>query len=75
MGVPVITWPHAILKEIAGDAAMYCSDAPGETLAQNLMRIYKDEKMRGDQIKKGLEKTADWNQEKVLEILLDACIN
>ncbi len=75
MGVPVITWPHAILKELAGDAAMYCSDAPGETLAQNLMRIYKDEKMRGELIKKGLDKTVDWEEEKVLEKLFAACFS
>jgi glycosyltransferase involved in cell wall biosynthesis len=75
MGVPVITWPHAILKELAGDAAMYCSDAPGETLAQNLMRMYKDEKIRGGLIKKGLEKAAVWNEEKVLGKILETCVS
>lgn len=75
MGVPVITWPHAILKEVAGDAAMYCKDTPGETLAQNLMRIYKDEKMRGELIKKGLEKTADWREEIMVAQILNTCIS
>ena len=74
MGVPVITWPHPILVELAGDVAMYCSDTPGETLAQNLMRMYKDEKMRGDLIKKGLEKSVVWNEEKILEEILETCV-
>jgi glycosyltransferase involved in cell wall biosynthesis len=75
MGIPVITWPHAILKELAGNAAMYCSDGPGETLAQNLMRMYKDEKLRSELIKKGLEKRADWKEVKVLEKILETCVS
>ena len=72
-GVPVITWPLPSILEIAGDAALYCTDAPGETVAQNMMRMYKDENMRADLIKKGLKYAALWNPQIVSQQLLNAC--
>ncbi len=76
-GVPVITWPLPSILEVAGEAALYCTDAPGETVAQNMMRIYKDENMRAGLIKKGLEYAALWNPTIVANQLLKvstACI-
>jgi hypothetical protein len=72
-GIPVITWPLPTIVELAGDAALYCTDTPGETVAQNMMRIYKEENMRAGLIKKGLEYSALWNPKKVAQHLLDAC--
>lgn len=71
-GVPVITWPLPSIVELAGDAALYCTDAPGETVAQNMMRIYKDENMRAALIKRGWECSLGWNPQKVAQQLLDA---
>jgi glycosyltransferase involved in cell wall biosynthesis len=72
-GVPVITWPLPSILELAADAALYCTDAPGETLAQNMMRMYKDENMRSVLIKKGLEYAAVWKPQIIARQLLDAC--
>ena len=71
-GVPVITWPLPSIAELAGDAALYCTDSPGETVAQNMMKIYKDENMRAGLIKKGLECSSGWNPQKVAQQLLEA---
>jgi glycosyltransferase involved in cell wall biosynthesis len=72
-GVPVITWPLPSIMELAGDAALYCTDAPGETVAQNMMRIYKDENMRAGLIKKGMEYASLWKPQIVAQQLLEAC--
>ena len=63
LGVPVITWPHEVFRELAGDAVLYCTELAGEAPAQNLMRIYKDEKMRAECIKKGLLRSANWHNQ------------
>ncbi len=72
-GVPVITWPLPAIKELAGDAALYCTDAPGESVAQQMMRMYKDENMRADLIKKGKAGAALWDPQRVAQQLLEAC--
>lgn len=69
-GVPVITWPLPAIREIAGDAVLYCTDAPGETVAQNMMRIYKDEKMRSILIEKAKTIAAEWEPGKVARKIL-----
>ena len=73
-GVPVIALPQNAVLEIAGDTALYCRDLPGETLSQNLMRIYKDEKMRAALIKAGLEQSLDWTPERAARQLLEAAL-
>lgn len=72
--VPVITWPLPAIREIAGDAALYCTDSPGETVAQNMMRIYKDEKMRLVLIEKGRTIAGEWDPETVARKILACCI-
>lgn len=44
--VPVITHPLPAFLSLAGEALMFCTENAGEGLAQNMMRIYKDEKYR-----------------------------
>jgi glycosyltransferase involved in cell wall biosynthesis len=61
LNVPVITLPHEVIREIGGNAPLYCTDAPGESLAQNLMRMYKDEKLRGECINAGQLIAKKWD--------------
>ncbi len=73
-GTPVITWPHEAIKEIAGASVCYCTGLPGESLAQNLIRIYKDEKMRSELISMGLELARNWGLENASRRLLRLAI-
>ncbi len=51
--VPVITSEGSSMQEIAGDAALYANPSDPASLAEQLMRIYKDENLRRDLISKG----------------------
>jgi glycosyltransferase involved in cell wall biosynthesis len=73
-GVPVISMPLPANYEMAGDALLYCTDAPGEGLAQNMMRLYKDENLRAELIKKGKAKAGDWDAQKTVAKLLEMCL-
>jgi glycosyltransferase involved in cell wall biosynthesis len=48
--VPVITHPLPAFLSFAGEALMFCTENAGEGLAQNMMRIYKDENYRSSLI-------------------------
>lgn len=73
-GVPVITNSLVPVKELVGDAVLYCSDAPGESLAQHMMRLYKDEKFRSELVKQGREKAAAWEPSEIASMLLASCL-
>ena len=62
-GIPVIASPNELSREMAGDAALYCTANPGESLAQNLMRLYKDEKLRNECISSGKLISKNWDME------------
>lgn len=72
--VPVITAPKSAIKEMAGDAVFYCTDAPGESLAHHMMRLYKDERLRADLIAKGKQKAAAWEPSGIASKLLGICL-
>jgi glycosyltransferase involved in cell wall biosynthesis len=74
IGTPVITWPYDAIREMAGESVYYCTDLQGESLSQNLMRIYKDEKMRSDHIKAGMELARHWDMENAAISLLNLAL-
>ena len=51
--IPVVISDNRALKQIAEDAALYVNPADPQNIADNMMRIYKDEKLRNDLIIKG----------------------
>ncbi|MBI5373394.1 MAG: glycosyltransferase family 4 protein [Sphingobacteriales bacterium] len=51
--VPVITSARSAMEEIAGEAALYADPGDHTALADQLMRLYKDERLRGELIAKG----------------------
>jgi glycosyltransferase involved in cell wall biosynthesis len=53
MGVPVITSMHTAMEEITGGSGLYVSPRNAQEIAESMMRIYKDEKMRNEMIEKG----------------------
>ena len=52
-GVPVITSSLSSMQEIAGDAALYADADRFENIAEQMMRIYKDEALGKELIEKG----------------------
>lgn len=51
--IPVITSSTPALKEINDNAALYADAESPQDIAANMMRIYKDEKLRNELIEKG----------------------
>ncbi len=55
-GVVVITSSSSAMQEIAGDAALYADPGNYTDIADQLKRIYKDEQLRADLVRKGMER-------------------
>lgn len=59
-GVPVICTPGSAAQEIAGDAGWYASPDDYMAIAENMIRLYKNEKERASRIQLGLERAAGY---------------
>jgi hypothetical protein len=68
--VPVLTLPLPAYQRLAGQALMYCTENAGEGLAQNMMRIYRDEKYRNALIATAYGLTGHMAPENVAEKLI-----
>lgn len=60
-GVPVVAATGTAATEIAGDAALYADPETPASIADQLMRLYKDERLRTQMIRAGLEKAAGFS--------------
>ena len=67
--VPVITSANSAMQEIAEDAALYADPANYEDIADKMMRIYKDEKLRQELINKGQPIISKYTWDKTAELL------
>jgi glycosyltransferase involved in cell wall biosynthesis len=67
--VPVITSPASPMAEIAGDAALYADPADHMAVAEQMMRMYKDETLRRTLIEKGSVAAAGFQWDKTAELL------
>lgn len=63
-GVPVITSQDSSMQEIAGEAALYADPSQPSSIAEQMMRIYKDESLRDVLVEKGFEacRPFTWNR-------------
>lgn len=61
--VPVLTSQNSSMQEIAGDAALYADAADYNDIAEKMMRLYKDERLRAELITKveQAEKRFTWD--------------
>ncbi len=59
--VPVITSAGSAMEEMAGDAALYADPLDHSALAEQMMRLYKDERLRGELVAKGTERARAFN--------------
>jgi glycosyltransferase involved in cell wall biosynthesis len=67
--VPVIASSTGALPEFCGDAALYANPTDFKNIAENIMLIFKDEKLRKELIEKGREQTKKFSGEKNLDSL------
>lgn len=67
--VPVITSDNSPMKEIAGDAALYADPAHYEEIAERMMRIYKDENLRNELVKKGQSIIPQYSWDRTADLL------
>ena len=67
--VPVIVSSTGALPEFCGDAALYADPTDFKNIAENIMLIFKDEKLRKELIEKGREQTKKFSSEKNLDSL------
>ena len=72
--VPVITSSHSAMEEIAGDAALYTDPASYEDIAEKMMQVYKDEKLRKELIMKGKLITPQFSWDKTAALLWQAIL-
>jgi glycosyltransferase involved in cell wall biosynthesis len=72
--VPVITYHDGAIPEICADAALYT--APGEYngLAEKMMMIFKDEKLRDELIEKGKKRVRKYNWQKTAELFWESIL-
>ena len=73
--VPVITSANTAMQEIAGDAALYADAGKFEDIAEKMMHIYKDERLRDELIKKGPLRTQGFTWDRTAELLWQSIIN
>lgn len=63
-GVPVMTSHHSSLPEIAGDAALLVDPEDEEEIAQAMLRLSQDERLRQDLVEKGYRNLSRFSWEK-----------
>jgi glycosyltransferase involved in cell wall biosynthesis len=73
-GVPVITSGNSSMQEIAKEAALYVNPEDHTDIAEKMMRLYKDENLRKELIKKGFSRSAEYSWNKTAGLLWDSIL-
>lgn len=73
-GVPVITCNEGAMLEICGDAALYVSPNKHSDLAEKMMMIFKDEKLRSELIEKGSKTAQKYSLEKTTALFFESIL-
>ena len=60
------------MQEVAGEAALYFDPARFEDMAEKLMRIYKDESLRGTLVEKGKVMATRYSWERTAGLLWES---
>ncbi len=69
-GTPVITSDCSAMPEIAGGSALLANPASPENIADAILKLYKDEKLRWMYTQRGLERVRNFNWHSSTEKLL-----
>lgn len=70
-GVPVLASATGSLPEVAGDAAVFTDPMDEGAIAEGLMRIIRDEVLRGELAQRGRERLALFSWEKAADDVVD----
>jgi glycosyltransferase involved in cell wall biosynthesis len=71
-GVPVITSQNSPMQEVAGDAALYVDPADHKSIADKMMLLYKDEKLRNELIQKAVPINQQYTWERTAGLLWES---
>ncbi len=66
-GVPVITSAGTAMQEVAGDAALFFNPDDPQSIADQMMALYKNELLRDQFIERGLDREKNFNWDKAAE--------
>lgn len=69
--VPVLTADNSSLREVGGDAALYCNAESVEDIAEKMKRLWGDEELRSELIMKGEEQLKKFSWDKCAKETLD----
>ena len=72
--VPVITSSSSAMQEIAGDAALYADPQHFHELAEQMMKLYKDERLRNELIAKGKIIEPHYTWDRTADLLWEAIL-
>jgi glycosyltransferase involved in cell wall biosynthesis len=67
--VPVICSQTSSMPEVGGDAALYVDPQNPDDIAKQMLKLYKDEALREEMIKKGLERAKEFSWNRSAELL------
>jgi len=73
-GIPVISGTSEIFREICGDAALYIDPASPGDIAEKMMLLFKDERVRSELILKGLPHVKKYNLQTATQMLLTSIV-
>lgn len=68
-GVPVLTTGEASLPEVTGDCAVICDAYSPKSIAEGMYRLCRDEKLRLELSRKGVERARQFSWERSAEAL------
>ena len=72
--VPVITSDTSSMPEIGGDAALYCDPDNAESIAKQMMQLYKDESLRSSLIGKGKLQASKFSWEHTANLFWESIV-
>lgn len=68
-GIPFITSNRASLPEVAGESGIVCDPLDIEYMANTILQIMQDEKLKAELVKKGITRAKDFSAEKQYQTL------
>lgn len=74
-GCPVITSSETALPEVGGEAVLYADPRDVDAIATQIMRLFNDEKMREEMVRKGFERVKDFSWKKTAVATWNSIVN
>lgn len=72
IGTPVLTADNSSLREVGGNAVMYCDDNDSDDISAKMEMLLVDEDLRSEMSQKGLHQCEKFSWNDITQALLDA---